>query len=484
MTPLTLTPDSAADIERWEHSALRYRMLYGRWREDLRQAIQDAVGTKRQKAFRVVDLSGNIFRAAAEAVCTVYDRGGTLHQEGDGAENLDLLAAWKGSGWWSQMPQFQRDVWGQRDGFLRFDVIKDGSVGRCRFRPVAPHLTVAKGTFEVPDQPAFFREARERCPLDGGEPEWVWDEIDVRSSTPAFRVLSAGGQDVTGDFIDLKGKPDLVGPHFPWLETPRDESTWIMPVIAYHAAVTNRMYDPFSLREVVDGTMITGMLWSFFVHCVKSASWPQRWMRNVKVVSGALPDDHPGAQAVVTDPATVLELEDVAGPTAAGTPQGQVGQWGAGAEPDKLVTANSIYERRILSLAGINPADVTRISGDPRSGYALAVSRSAQREAQRRFTPIFQRSDELLVNQVARLWNGRGLSKAPTEGWRVAYKPIPLSPDEEKAQREKWRELIELGLADPVVAYMDLHPGLTMEQAEECLAKHAERRRRFAVAGI
>lgn len=484
MTPLTLTPDSAEDIDRWGHSALRWRMLYGRWREDLRKAIQEAVGTQRQKAFRVVDLSGNIFRAAGDAVCTVYDRGGTLHQDGDAVENLDLLAAWNRSGWWSQMPQFQRDVWGLRDGFLRFDVLKEGNVGSLRFRPVAPHLTVARGTFEHPDQPVYFKEARCRTPLAGGDAEWVWDEIDVSGSTPAFRVLDSGGNDVTGDYIDRKGKPELIGKDFPWLEAPGDESSWVMPIVAYHASITNRMFDPYALREVVDGTIVTGILWSFFVHCVKSASWPQRWMRNVKVVSGSVPDDHPGAQSVITDPATVLQLEDHANPHATGQAQGQVGQWGAGAEPDKLEASISAYERRIVGLAGINPADVTRISGDPRSGYALAVTRSAQREAQRRFKPIFQRSDELLVNQVARLWNGRGLTTAPTDHWRIAYKPIPLSPEEEKATREKWRELIELGLADPVEAYMELHPGLTMKQAEQRLAEHAERRRRFAVAGV
>ena len=54
-------PRSAWDVQRWEHTRLRRRMLTGRWAEDLRARVREELGTERNEAIGKPDLSSNVF---------------------------------------------------------------------------------------------------------------------------------------------------------------------------------------------------------------------------------------------------------------------------------------------------------------------------------------------------------------------------------------------------------------------------------------
>ena len=69
----------------------------------------------------------------------------------------------------------------------------------------------------------------------------------------------------------------------------------------------------------------------------------------------------------------------------------------------------------------LDPADAARVSGDPRSGYALEISATAKQAAQQRYAPVFRFADERLCSRVAEELNRVGALNLPTDGWRVRY---------------------------------------------------------------
>jgi len=130
-----------------------------------------------------------------------------------------------------------------------------------------------------------------------------------------------------------------------------------------------------------------------------------------------------------------------------------------------LLTAISQYEARVAAFSGISPAEISRANGDPRSGYALSISREGQREAQRRFEPQFRRGDQQLLEVSAALANRHLGTSYPETGYRVQYQSIPLSPNELEAQREDLIAKMDAGLLSPVDAYMALNPGIDRPEA-------------------
>ena len=124
-----------------------------------------------------------------------------------------------------------------------------------------------------------------------------------------------------------------------------------------HAARTSSLFDAYEQRELIEGSLNCAVLWSFFAHCVRAASWPQRYAISVEV-SGSTTADDGNSAAVVTDPATVVMFKGLEDSTS----QPMIGQWSAGADPSVLQTAISQYERRVASYSGINPAQWLRHS--------------------------------------------------------------------------------------------------------------------------
>jgi hypothetical protein len=437
-----LPPFEADDYPRVEHSRLRRRMMYGQWEEDLRAYTRAEIGSERADVHKVVDLSANTLRSACQSVAVLYDRPPIVgHEDGEAATRMSAVL--DEAGWAPLMARVQRDCLAMREIFVRVDPIGPDAVV---LRPVWSDMVSARPDSLRRDLPI---ELAESVLYDlGDRVSWCYDVSDARTGTRVVYSWESGGRrEVTAE----AGVSPL------WQDS---SGAWVLPYATYHAARTGYLWDWSEGAEAVSGTLAIGVLWSMWRHLVRSASWPQRYAAGLTVAAAETED---GRTEVVTDPATVLLLR--ASSEEGG--QAMIGQWQAGGDPEALARAIGLYERRVSAALGLSPADATRTSGDPRSGYALEVSRESQRDAARRLEPQFRRGDLSLIRIVATALNAAGASPPfPESGWTISYQSLPPSQSEVDSITARR----DAGLMSREEAYIELHPGMSVAQARAALA--------------
>lgn len=432
-------------------------MMHGeQWRPHLSERVRKAVGSIRKEAWGELDLSSNVFRSSCVAVAVLYDRSPTVDHTDQAGEELGRLVA--SSGRWSLMQRVQRETIAYREMLLccSASVRPDGSL-EVQDRPVTPDLVEIEAKSDDPSTPYVIREWRPREYLG----QWVWTR-DVWSLADggSYRIY-VNDLDVTDYYVSNGNLPQrFEGETYPYKKA---DGTPVLPYGLWHGAVTGQIWDPFELGELVDGSLQCAVYWTFYGHVMLNCSWPQRYGINARA-AGVSSDGT--VDKVITDPSTVAMFEVVE--ESGGQPI--IGQWQPGADPQVMADAISVYERRVAAYAGISPSDVQRVAGDPRSGFAIALNREAQREAQRRYEPVFRPSDEHYLSVTAVVCNAAlGTKLFPEDGYRVTYAGLPASPEERQAEREHIEKLLSMGLMDSVTAYRQLHPELTQEQAREKL---------------
>ena len=437
ITSSTPTPLDTADIPRMEHSRLRRRMLYGLWGPDLAERAKRAMGLIRADAIGEVDLSGNALSSTSSAGAALYDR--TPMVTGATPEAAQAMTGiLRRAGYWPMMQRGQRDLLALRELPIRIDVTtpEGDALPEVRYRPAWPDLMHAVPDAERPERPAQVREAMLRTDPETGQAVWTWDHWSLVGE-PVHQILDERGADVSVKFGLPAG--GLRGESYPWWlgEQP------ILPYVWHHAARGGQLWDSWFGMEIVEGTLNIGVLWTFFAHCVRNASWPQRWILNAKPAGGETVGER---QTVTADPAVVLQLVPATDEQGV---QPSAGQWASGADPQALAEAIGVYERRVAAFAGLDPSDVQRVSGDPRSGYAISISREGKREAQRRYAPVMEITDtEILRTTAAMVNSALDLDTLPLEGWGVEYQALPPSADELAATRDHALALLQAGLID------------------------------------
>lgn len=445
-----------ADTTRIAVSRARRRILYGLWQEDAIERIHARLGAIRRDAVGYPDLSANPFRSVCHQTAVLYDREPRLSHPDDDAERTlarALERKLRAAAWSSKAQRWQRDTLGIRELLVRPDV---SSSGRLVLRSVFPDRCDVEPDDEEPDRPGVVREARAR--RHAGAVGWTYDEIDP--SRESYVVTDGTGRTITAETIGGKAS----GEAYPYRWASGDP--WL-PYVLYHATPTGELWDYTELRELYDATLESCVLWTFWSHCVRDASWPQRYVVDL-TVRGATTEGPAGAprQAVTTDPASLLQLTRTTA-DAAGSPL-PPGQFASGSDPLALAEALMIYEQRLASYVGITDPEFIRRGGDPRSGYALMISRDGQRAASRKFEPQFRVADEELLAKCAALLNRHGESvgwlddsevvpELPETGWRIRYLGLPLTPDEQRARREEVLALLDRGLISRTRAYAILH---------------------------
>lgn len=470
-------PPVGPEAERMSHSRLRRRILYGEWERDLLRRIEAQIGAVRREAWGKPDLSANVLRSISAQHATLYDQPVTVTNPIANKATADaaFAALLDEASLWPLMQRVQRDTIGLREMIVRVDVSDKGAL---RFRVAYPDLVTLEKHPDDPMRPAVFRELRPR--YIGGRLHWLWDVLELRDDgTGSYRVFGSkqGQPDMQADLSDKVLGGAKVGDSYPYRYGAGEAQAGepFLPIGLYHAQTTGQLWDPFEWLEVVEATLQVGVYWSFWGHVVKDASWPQRYAAGVTIKGASVEGDHEHTRrnAITTDPSTVVMLRG--DPDAPGT--AQVGQWSPGGDPDKLAEAIAAYERRVIAYVGMAPSDIHRQSGDPRSGYALAITRDAQRQAQRRLTPTFERTDRDLLHKAAALWNrwaeGDGeLPLLPESGWRPRYQPIPLSPEERRAALDEVKALLDLGFIDRAEALRRVEgSGMTKLEAERELKR-------------
>ena len=290
----------------------------------------------------------------------------------------------------------------------------------------------------------------------GGRIAWTRTRTDARDGT--VRVYSATGDDIS----------DEIG------ETWRDEwydssGSPVLPYILYHAQRTGYLWDPWEGIGLVEGTLTNSVNLTHLQHAITQAANPQRYMAGLEPIGEALEDVSGRAprRVVMSDPAVILQFDRIHGFDG----QPMVGQFEPGADIGILTESVERYERRVTASASL-AGDLMRVSGDPRSGYAVAISREGQREASEQYREEFARSDSMLARLVACILNRQGES-IPETGYSVDYQRLPLSQGERLQLLGELEKALEMGLVTRAQAYARYN-GITEAEASEALEEDRE----------
>ena len=456
-TPHPPAAPTAEDARRWEHTGLRMRMLIGRWEDDLEKAVALHVDPGRQAAWGTPDLSSNIFRSITKQLSVLYDRAPVVDHKDGNDTGLEAIKAVDASGLWAMMPRFAANVIGCREFYMAVSANADGELV---YRPVAPNRIIALSDSEQPDKPVFIRELRLREHPKTSELIWTWHELDIRDSAkPIERILTTdhagkAGRDLTVDYLGTERSGDAY---------PYRDSTGrpFIPGVLYHAEKTGYLWDAYEGSEVVYGSLNCAVFYSMFGHTLRDASWPQRYCIGALPMGMGLEDGNNNGtrRAISTDPASILMFQ------AEGDLQPQLGQFSAGADVSKMLEAISSYEQRVAEFAGVSPADLQRLGGTARSGYAISITNAGKREAQRKYEPMFRAGDVELLSVSAKMLNLFAGYSVPEAGYTIRYQAIPMSEQERDGMRKDLIEKIQAGIMSKVDAYMELHPGMSRERA-------------------
>tara|TARA_Y100001973_G_scaffold5278_1_gene7428 strand:- start:3147 stop:4601 length:1455 start_codon:yes stop_codon:yes gene_type:complete len=475
-TPARPLPKSAADQERWLYSAKVRRILYGKWQEDLERRLQLEVGSTRAAVISICDTSHNLTQSLANTLAQSYVRPPLISNPEPAEALIGEGGALARAGYFALMSRFERDLIALRELLLAVSVTPAGDLV---LRPVFPDYVVAQADPNDPSRAVEIAELRLRD-VPGHGRVWAYDVYSI-SGVPSYRVVGASGdlenKDITPEAL---GVPAAIGDAYPFRDS---EGAPVLPFVFYHANRTAGLFDPWAYSTVVEGTLSIGVFYSFLAHCMRSASWPQRAAIGL-VPSGLSPNQSGRVQEIVTDPTSLLTL--TSDPSFDG--QGFLHQFAPASDPDSLMSVIASFERTLVSAAGVSAADFARISGDPRSGYSLSITRAALREQQRKIEPQLTGDGEtgdtglfrLCAIMLNRWAESQGMAGTlPESGYSIDYQGVPMSTAEKEAQRRALLEMIAAGLMSPVDAFIELNPGTTEQEARAALQKIAQDRQTF-----
>jgi len=332
---------------------------------------------------------------------------------------------------------------------------------------------ICEASPDVPDEPTYFAELRLR--QINGKQKYVYDVFDIRDkANPKFGMFKANADGTIGDDVskEVMGHPTHEGANYPYFDSKGQP---FLPIVMYHAEKTGYLWDTYAQSQLVYGSLQSAVFYCFYSHLLKDCSWPQKYAIGVTLQGLTQLDQDSVARraGISTDPSTILMFQ----PTEDTQPV--LGQFQPGADVSSFLESIAKYEYRVATSAGISPSELQRTSGDPRSGYALAVSRTGQREAQKKYASVFRMADESLMQKSAIMANRFLGESLPEDGYRVAYQALPLSPEEIKAQREDIVQKLSAGLISPITAMQMMYPDLDEQGAITMLEKIRKERAQY-----
>ncbi len=433
-------PVTSSEFQRVEHTRLRRRLGYGGWEPDLAARIVKVLGPERARVVGV-DMSANPVENKCSDASALYDVPPKVSQAD--AASLAAMTGWTEAAQLNaMMPRVQRDTLLMREQLVFVGAHLDHGKPAATYEPVFLDMVVPRADPKHPSRPIEIREFREEPdPRDPSRKVWtqhVWS-ID---GVPVHRVLDGEGATDVSHYFGLP-RGGLVGDAYPAI---RADGRPILPYALFHAAITGQLTDPFYRRELVEGCLNVGVLWTHFTHVVFRASWAQRWISGGFVAGEKTKDS---TRHVVADPATVLEI--LRDPTYDG--QVTAGQWGSASNPLEVAKALQVYESRMTHYVDLPGENLWRRSDDPMSGVALVVTREGKVAAQRKYGPIFAPPHAELLSITATLMNRLiGAPALAEDGWAVEHMALPPSIEERKANREEQLALLDKGLITKAVA--------------------------------
>ena len=433
-------PADPGERARIQHTRLRRRILYGQHERDVEERLIEAAGPNRAAIWGTIDLVSNPMAQVYSRLSVLYAGPPTLTVPAGGE---DVAAALDECGFWQLAPRLQRDTLALREMLVRVSVSSDGAVA-CL--PVFPDLVSVRA-----DALGRLSRVEEWVQDPDDSSQWIRLVHDVSGAEPIYCAWTSDGKDCSQRVLGAS----FTGTAYPY----RDASGQaLLPYVIYRASKTGATFDPYTSSDVVEGTLTLSVLYSFWDHVVRAASWRQRYAIGVEP-SGLSPMGGIHAQAAGADPSSI----SIFAPTEDGGATASVGSFEVPSDAEELLRSIHARESRLVS-AALGSADVSRSDSEIRSQYSLAVSREAQREAQRAYEPLFRRSDLQLIRLVASLLG------APTTGWKIEYSSIPRDPGEAAAELDRIARQLDLRLIDRAGAWLQLHPGASEADAIAAIA--------------
>ena len=435
---LTSTPDlqtypTAPDettAMAWQEQRRRRQMIEGCWERLLYEWLAPMVDKRKLDKWKKLDTSKNLFASLTSKISVLYSRPPVVFRRDHYADALTTLTdAVTDAGLWQLAANNQQLTVGLREGAIAAHTVATGAGHRPVYTVIpADHLAAAADP-ATPDEPHTIYWYRLRSV--GDVVRWTRDAYCIEDpNAPYMRIEDESGEDLTRLFPDI---PHYTGDN--WPNAWRINGAPFIPIELYHAVRTGKLFDPYRGIELVDGSLTVAGLWSMWQHIVRDCSHPQRWTFNAELEGVEVRD---GVASVVTDPATLLSFSTRPGQT------GSAGQFSPGGDPEAIARAIQMFGSDLVAGFDLTPGDVKRVHTEARSGYAIEITKDDQREAQKKFTPTFSRSDIALLSKTAAML---GL---PTDGWDIRYTGIRATFSERKALIDEYSTRAELGITSAV----------------------------------
>lgn len=452
-------PDDDYEKVRWTEVSQRKRLLMGNWTEDLKTVATRLLPKDRIESWKFLDESFNLYKNVIQQISQVYGEtpnvSGRKKLSSARSETLEKLNVFR----------YHRKLNIFTNGLGEMLVYLDWSPGnKARqngelfIELVYPDELEIEDNWNAPGVPVKIRRLQYRELNDIGC-HWCWTEFDLLgeddengiASGPQLRIKLAeavggylAGEDVTAKATDFD-------PTWRWIDSKEQP---FLPFVVYHRETTSDLWERNPNHELLCGTYVTAILWSFFTHVIKDVCWAQRWAINLKP-AGLSPSESGLQQRVSTDPGSILLFEAINSEIA-----GLLGSFDRPVDPKNVQDAIVGYQMSLVSTLGINPSDQVAVA-QPQSGISLTIKRDSVKQIIQAQHPLYMKSDAELLSKIAAIWNMNkpvGEADLPEERdfWVISYSELPLSADEQQAKIDKLMKLIEL--TDMLVAKQIMDP--------------------------
>ena len=475
--PQMPTPE---DQDRSEKQLLRWRMLNHKFDEDAAEFFQDAFGEDEAAGMGMPDTTLAPLPAQTAQLTTpgLYQTAPQMQgAEGDAGDRMadPQTGAVAQCGYWARMQHVMYHAVGIGVYGLRISAVNRGTDAAPNIVPtlrsVQPHNVACWFNVEDPMNPIRVAELRLRSLVNPGTGRtirhgWFWDVFDISDPTnPTFEILNATDPKDKVDYAQTFLGKTFLGNDYGWRDP---EGKPFIPYAWYHPKNSGDFWHEYrpALRT---GTLRAVANWTVTGH---SALWAQGNHNLVGgVPPGAVPSNMKPGQGLVEDAdfAPISHLRVRPGMTTYlpvdDEKQLQVFSLTTGVNLQQSAAYSNLYNMVLATVDGINPSDATRRSANPTSGAALAISQTDKRAFANSVQPQFEKADKQALRILAWVMSVATGQEYQAEGWSLTYAPIPLTPTEQKDNRDQLEWEGDKGQRSPVDVHIALNPGMTREQA-------------------
>lgn len=477
LPPVPVPPwHTEADTACREAAALRRRMTEGAWIADAGMRQADFFSAEVREYLPAPVTSRNAALNVWSQIATLYDDAPTVEAAGnpdlDGVITPDL---------WPMRQQSHLLQVAANECLIRIDIEENEGIG---YRAVPVDTVVLRGYGKYPadrapfnptrHQPARVEECRLRLSPTGQGMVWTWEVWDVSDPGAPLFAIFVPAKTTGADGKEQDGWADATA-HYAgevgWPEQYRDaEGRPVLPYALYHRRVSDRLLDPLTGAELVNGTLDASALWTFWMSAVRDGSHPQRYIMDGHVpatanTSGGV--SRLGTDAIRASPQFILPIHGIRRGEEYTSPN--AGQWQPAADPASLATSIEGYEAGLAVSAGLSPADVHR-GTSAGSGYALVVSQKGKRDMQKKLIPPSRSGDQVLLAKAAALLRDPALPIDPA-AWSITYGMIGVSPEEILKEQQVIKEDLALRLTSHRAAIRTRNPSMTEAQIDALIAE-------------